>query len=494
MNEVLVTLAIVLIASLVVWALRGPWPGAQELLMLRGQIDGSAGMIIESTRSEANRARELMQIHAETIRAEIGQGLQVSADAGANAVRSITDLQRQQQSDLAPYLAAISQKLEDSSRSLRSEVNNSLGIAADSLVRQIAESFVVQKTQLELVAGNLASLTSANSTELARVRDIIHQQLAELQADNAKQLDRMRQTVEEKLQGALDSRLAASFASVNERLESVYRGLGEMQTLAASVGDLKKVLTNVSSRGVWSEVQLGFLLEQILAPEQFERNVKVKAGSDERVEFALCLPGSSDDLPQIWLPIDAKFPQSDYLRLMDAISSGDREEIERTGRELEQAVRLAAKSIRDKYIAPPSTTDFAILFLPTEGLFAEVLRRPGLAEELQRDCRVIVTGPTTLAALLNSLQIGFRTLAVQKRSSEVWELLGAVRTEFGNYSTLLLKIQRKLREASNTVDTAASRTRVIESRLRQVEEVAPVEETRPLASLIETTSGAEVTE
>jgi DNA recombination protein RmuC len=268
----------------------------------------------------------------------------------------------------------------------------------------------------------------------------------------------------------LEKRLGESFRQVSERLEQVHKGLGEMQNLAIGVGDLKKVLTNVKTRGTWGEMQLGNLLEQILTPEQYAQNVATKQGSAERVEFAIKLPGrDTHDGKTVWLPIDAKFPKEDYERLVEASERADADAVEQAAKQLELRIKAEAGDIRDKYIDPPNTTDFGILFLPTESLYAEVLRRNGLMETLQREFRVVVTGPTTLAALLNSLQMGFRTLAIEKRSSEVWAVLGAIKTEFGKFGGIIEKVQKKLQEASNVIDTAATRTRTIERKLRTVE-------------------------
>lgn len=285
------------------------------------------------------------------------------------------------------------------------------------------------------------------------------------------QLAAVRATVDEQLHGTLERRLGESFSLVSERLEQVHKGLGEMQTLAAGVGDLKKVLTNVKVRGTWGEVQLGNLLEQILTPAQYAQNVCTKGEGAERVEFAIKLPGRDrSGAEHVWLPIDAKFPQEDYARLVDAADAGDLAGVEAASKALEVRVRGCAKDIAEKYVAPPATTDFALMFLPTEGLYAEVIRRPGLGDSLQREYRVIVAGPTTLAALLNSLQMGFRTLAIEKRSSEVWTVLGQAKTEFRRYGDVLDRIKNKLQEATSAVDKAAVRTRAIERKLRGVEE------------------------
>jgi DNA recombination protein RmuC len=280
----------------------------------------------------------------------------------------------------------------------------------------------------------------------------------------------MRQTVDEKLQSTLEKRLSESFKQVSERLEAVHKGLGEMRSLANGVGDLKKVLTNVKTRGTWGEIQLGELLEQVMTPDQIARNVAVKRGSAERVDFAIVLPGRGAEDEDVLLPIDAKFPMEDYQRLVDAQETGDPLAAAEAGKQLDARIKSEARSIRDKYLNPPRTTDFAILFLPTEGLYAEVLRRAGLAD-LQRDHRIVLAGPTTLAALLNSLQMGFRTLAIQKRSSEVWTLLGAVKTNFGQFTGLLDKVNTKLQQASNTIEDATKKSRTIEKKLNRVEEL-----------------------
>ncbi len=334
----------------------------------------------------------------------------------------------------------------------------------DSIVRNIAESSGSQNTRLE-------KLTSSNEERMERLESKVEQKLLRLQEDNAKRLEEMRKTVDEQLQGTLDKRLGESFKMVGERLEQVHKGLGEMQSLANGVGDLKKVLANVKTRGTWGEIQLANLLDQILTPEQYARNVQTKDGSDQRVEFAIRLPGKDEmEDENVWLPIDAKYPREDYERLIDASDRGDAAAVEKASRNIEQRIKAEARQIRDKYLNPPQTTDFAIMFLPVEGLYGEALRRPGLVEYLQREYKVNIAGPTTLAALLNSLQMGFRTLAIQKRSSEVWSLLGAVKTQFGKFEEVINKVQKKLNEASNAIESdVARRTRAIERRLRSVD-------------------------
>ncbi len=312
--------------------------------------------------------------------------------------------------------------------------------------------------------------------------------LLALQEGNERKLEQMRATVDEKLQATLEQRLGQSFKQVAERLEQVHQGLGEMRSLARDVGSLSRVLGNVKTRGLFGEVQLAALLEQVFAAEQYAANVATVPGSAERVEFALRLPGQRADGAPLWLPIDAKFPREDYERLLDAQERADAPAAEAAARALEQRLRLEARSIRDKYLAPPHTTDFALLFLPVEGLYAEALRRPGLSDALQRECKVVLAGPTTLLALLNSLQMGFRTLALERRSAEVWEVLGAVKTEFAKFGEVLDKTRRKLEEATNTLDAAQTRTRVMNRTLKSVEALP---EARSLALLPATAAGDE---
>jgi DNA recombination protein RmuC len=356
-------------------------------------------------------------------------------------------------------------------RQARDELRSGLAQLTDSLLNRMAEIARLQRDQLDSFSKQLADLTALNESKLEALRQTMEVRLQSMQADNTAKLEQMRVVVDEKLQSTLEKRLGDSFKQVSERLEQVYAGLGEMRTLAAGVGDLKKVLTNVKTRGTWGEIRLSQILDQILTPEQYAANVATKQGGSERVEFAIRLPGPDADREEVvWLPIDAKFPQEDYQRLLDAQEAADKDQADRSLRSLEIRVKSEAKAIRDKYIDPPHTTDFAILFLPVEGLYAEVLRVPGLCDHLQREHRVVVAGPTTLAALLNSLQMGFRTLAIERRSSQVWELLGVVKTEFGKFGDTLSKTKKKLQEAANTIDQAEVRTRAIERKLRRVED------------------------
>ena len=357
-------------------------------------------------------------------------------------------------------------ELNDSARGTRQEVGAALAHLQRLLLAQGGEA---ARTQ----ADRLHQLAQALEQRLEAVQAGVEQRLAALQADNARQLDQMRATVDEKLQTTLETRLGESFRHVAERLELVHRGLGEMQTLAQGVGDLKRVLGNVKTRGVFGEVQLAALLEQVFTPGQYATNVATVPGSAERVEFAIRLPGRGTDArqdgPPVWLPIDAKFPREDYERLLDAQDRADRDAAEAAARALEQRLRDEARRIATKYVAAPHTTDFAVLFLPTEGLYAEALRRPGLCERLQREHHVMLAGPTTLLPLLNSLQTGFRTLALERRSAEVWQVLGAVKTEFARFGEVLEKTRRKLHEASQSIESAEVRTRAMARQLRGVE-------------------------
>jgi DNA recombination protein RmuC len=338
------------------------------------------------------------------------------------------------------------------SKDAREELSRYLKDSSDSLLKRMTENAGMQKDQLDFFSKLLGDMTKLHEEKFNAMRRTLENQLRSLQEDNSRKLDQMRVIVDEKLQSTLEARLGESFKQVSERLEQVYKGLGEMRSLATGVGDLKKVLTNVKTRGTWGEIQLGNILEQILTPDQYGINVATKKNSNDRVEFAIKLPGQSADKEQIvWMPIDSKFPQEDYQRLIDAQEAADKELAGRSMKNLEIRIKAEARNIKEKYLDPPNTTDFGIMFLPVEGLYAEVLRMPGLCDFLQREYRINVTGPTTLAALLNSLHMGFRTLAIEKRSSEVWELLGAVKTEFGRFGEVLAKTKKKLKEATSTI-------------------------------------------
>jgi DNA recombination protein RmuC len=404
--------------------------------------------------------------------------------------RALRDEQREGRSELRDQLEGLSRaqeaRIDGFGRSLAdlsTRTDQRLDVLRDTLTEDARkgrlESAESQQRFADTLGQRLNELTQRNEQRIGEMRQTLEGRLKELQADNAQKLEQMRATVDEKLQTTLEARLGASFKLVSERLEQVQRGLGEMQQLATGVGDLKRVLTNVKDRGGWGEVQLENLLEQVLTAEQFARGVKVRPDGNEAVDFAIRLPGRQDGDVPVWLPIDAKFPREDYERLLDAQERGDTEGMRTAATQLERAIKVQAKSINEKYVVPPHTTDFAVLFLATEGLYAEAIRRPGLVDALQRDHRIVVAGPTTLAALLNSLQMGFRTLAIEKRSSEVRLLLGAVKTEFGKFATVLEKAHTQLDTVQNSIKQAGVRTRAIERQLRGVEAL-PGEDTQRL--------------
>ena len=408
-----------------------------------------------------------------------------SLEPGFSALQS--GLERVER-ELRQEMARARQESATAARGDREEQAQSLDRLTKALSAQVGQLGTLQGQQLEAFAAQLARLTQSNEQRFEQLRLSIEARLGAMQADNASKLEEMRKTVDEKLHATLEQRLGDSFKLVSERLELVHKGLGEMQTLAAGVGDLKKVLTNVKTRGTWGEVQLEALLDQVLTAEQYEKNVITRPNSNERVEFAIRLPGremGGSDKQPVWLPIDAKFPMEDYQRLIEAQERADPVAVELAAKALELRLRLEAKTIRDKYVEPPFTTDFAILYLPTEGLYAEALRRSGLAYGLQRDFRISIAGPTTLAALLNSLQMGFRTLAIEKRSSEVWGVLGAIKTEFGKFGEALDATRKKLEQATKSIESAGVRTRQIERKLKGVEALPTAEAQARLGALEE---------
>lgn len=382
---------------------------------------------------------------------------------------ALGELQQAQRAESERIERALRADVQGSAQGTRQELAQTLGLFQQSLLQMAEAQANGLKRASDSLNDQLRTVAEANERRLGEVRAAVELKLAALQAGNEQKLEQMRATVDEKLHATLEQRLGESFKQVAERLELVHRGLGEMQTLARDVGSLSRVLNNVKTRGTLGEVQLAGLLEQVLTPEQYERNVETIPGSNLRVDFAIRLPGRRDDGLPVWLPIDCKFPREDYERLLQAQDEADREGVEAAAKAIELRLRQEAKSIREKYIATPHTTDFAILFVPTEGLYAEALRRPGLVEALQRDHRITLAGPTTLLATLTSLQMGFRTLALEKRSAEVWEVLGAVKTEFAKFGDVLAKTKKKLDEASKTIDAAEVRTRAMARSLRGVE-------------------------
>jgi DNA recombination protein RmuC len=492
MSEILLIVLLVLVAGILVleFALwRRPSPIPVDLSDIHSGIDRlhqSLRQTEQGTRDEFSRLRQELAGQNQAFKLEVAGSLKLLNDLlfqQLSTSRSATGAQLDQfrigtEQRLDNFSVETNQKIDllrkgvaDSGSQLQNQVGqelerlrSGLGQAAQQSREEIAAGL---KAVSESLASSASQLISAQKIQMDEIRMTVEGRLNALNADNEKRLEQMRQTVDEKLQGTLEARLGESFKQVSERLEQVHKGLGEMQTLASGVGDLKRVLTNVKTRGTWGEVQLGSLLEQILAPEQFDKNVNT-TGTQERVEFAIKLPGHEKG-ETCWLPVDAKFPVEDYHRVVEASESGDPEAVEAACRALESTIRLCAKTISEKYLSPPRTTDFGILFLATEGLYAEALRRVGLAETLQREYKVIITGPNTFAAILNSLQMGFKTLVIQQRSSEVWETLGSVKTQFAKYAGVLAKVKKKLQEATNTVDVAERRTRVLQGELRHVE-------------------------
>jgi DNA recombination protein RmuC len=441
-----------------------------------------------AVREEVAQSRDELGKAAREQRQELTEAFKIFGESVVQRMMDVAGMQKGQldafSSQLASFAMASGERLDGvraesatGAKQLREEVIATLKGITEATTKTMGELANVQKAQLETMSSAIGKLSDSNEKKLEAVRLTVESKLQSMQIDNAKQLDQMRQTVDEKLQGTLEKRLGESFKQVSERLEQVHKGLGEMQTLATGVGDLKKVLTNVKTRGTWGEVQLGALLEQVLNPDQFATNVATKDGG-ERVEFAIKLPGQGANKDEtVWLPIDAKFPVEDYQRLVEAQERADVEGAEAAGKQLENRVKNCAGDICQKYLNPPRTTDFGILFLPIEGLFAEVIRRTGLTEAIQRECRVVIAGPTTLWSILSSLQMGFRTLAIQKRSSEVWNLLAAVKTEWTKYGDILDAVQKKLHQASETIEKAKARSRAVGRKLKDVQELPAGEAT-----------------
>jgi DNA recombination protein RmuC len=508
MNTDLVLLAALLVVALVCL-------GLLLVLVFRGKADNGSAARLDALRDDTRRLDAALREEQRAARAELGDSFGQFRSHVQEQLHAASLHQRERLDGFAQRLDQLTERtnaglgslrdgMADDARKAREESALALkrfGELVDQLTtrteagllslrhglsddarKQREESAAALKRFSEQLEQRFAALTADNEKRLADMRTTLENRLAAIQQDNAAKLEQMRATVDEKLQSTLETRLGQSFQIVSERLEAVQRGLGEMQALAAGVGDLKRVLTNVKTRGTFGEVQLGALLEQILIAEQYAANVATVPGSAERVEYAIRLPGADDGTP-VWLPIDAKYPVEDYQRLLDAQDAADGDGVLAAGKALELRVREEAKRIRSKYVAPPHTTDFAILFLPTEGLYAEVIRRPGLSDQLQRECRVTVAGPTTLTALLNSLQMGFRTLAIEKRSSEVWQVLGAVKNEFGKFATVLEKTRKQLDTVRNSIDNAGVRTRAIERKLRGVETLG-TDESQQLLELV----------
>ena len=447
---------------------------ASVAIVVVRRAGGATANRLDSVTGGLDRLERLLQEGLRDVRVEASESVQRLGQSVVQMQTTAADAQRQQLEAFGHRLTSLTQSSSDG----LSQFTQSMQASAEANRHSIAE---LSRLSLDRVD----ALSAALSQRVAALDERVERRLREMQQDNAGKLDQMRQMVDQKLQSTLEARLGDSFRQVSERLEQVYKGLGEMQVLASGVGDLKRVLSNVKVRGTWGEVQLAALLEQVLAPDQYAANVPTSVTGTERVEFAVRLParaGGGDDV--MWLPIDAKFPLEDYHALVEATDRGDTAAIDEAGRRLGARIRACAKDISTKYLNPPHTTDFAIMFLPNEGLYAEVLRRPGFSDLLQREHRIVIAGPTTLWAILNSLQMGFRTLAIERRSSEVWALLGAVKTEFGKFGSVLDQIQKNLQSAATKIDTARKGTRAIERKLVEVQELPVAEAAALLESVV----------
>jgi DNA recombination protein RmuC len=490
LTDILLIVTIVLLVAIVVLLLMLKRKASQtDFSVIASRLDAfekAQERTERIVREDVAQSREELGKAAREQRQELTGAFKLFGDSVVQRMMDVAVMQKGQldafSEQLGSFAKASGERLDSvraesasGAKLLREEVVTTLKSISETMAKTIkdlmGELSNIQKTQLETMSSAIGKLSDSNEKKLEAVRVTVESKLQSIQVDNAKQLEQMRQTVDEKLQGTLEKRLGESFKQVSERLEQVHKGLGEMQSLAAGVGDLKKVLTNVKTRGTWGEIQLGALLEQVLNHDQFATNVATKGGG-ERVEFAIKLPGQGSDIDEtVLLPIDAKFPVEDYQRLIEAQERADVEGADAAGRQLENRVKVCAADICEKYLNPPKTTDFGILFLPIEGLFAEVIRRTGLTESIQRECRVIIAGPTTLWSILNSLQMGFRTLAIQKRSSEVWNLLAAVKTEWTKYGDVLDSVQKKLNQASDTLEKAKVRSRAVGRKLKDVQEL-----------------------
>lgn len=483
MNLWIVLLLIMQLVSLVAVL----WVGLRRRAPDAAQMAAQQRLLDEVERKASETGRQIAQVESE-LRRELTESARASRQELQQSLMGFQDQVSKQGAESTrtqnAQLDAFSQQLMQLRGTLGDTLTAQLQAISQNMLQQGAETTRTQNAQIDAFAQQLVQLrgtlgdtltrqlqdlSESNARRLGELRQTLETQLGQIQQSNAAKLEEMRVTVDEKLQTTLHARLGESFKQVADRLEQVHKGLGEMQTLAQGVGDLKHLLTNVKTRGMFGEAQLASLLEQVLAPDQYASQVPTRPGSRTMVDFAIRLPGRGDDGSPCWLPIDAKFPNEDYERLLEAQQRADAEAAELAARALEQRIRLEAKSMAEKYLEPPHTTDFAILFLPTEGLYAEVLRRPGLMESLQRDHRITLAGPTTLMAMLNSLQMGFRTLALERRSSEVWQVLGAVKTEFGKFGDVLAKVKSQTQTVLNTLESAEVRNRAMGRALKNVE-------------------------
>ena len=478
----------------------------EDLAVKLIKIDTDISRIDPLIRDEFSRSRDESQKAFKENREELNNSFKL---LGESLTKTVTDLSNAQKNQFEIFsrqlgdliksfddkMKNLQEQLEKSAKENRIEQTNSLKSFEEKFTQNVKDFNDLQKQKFDDLVIRQENIKKEIENKLKEIRDTVEGKLKSIQEDNNKKLEEMRKTVDEKLQESVEKRFNESFKLISERLEQVHKGLGEMQTLASGVGDLKKVLTNVKTRGNLGEIQLGAILEQILSPEQYQQNATVKDGSQERVEYVIKLPGKNNDDRALLLPIDSKFPNEDYQRLIEAydnIANLNPKDVEAITKQFENSVKKNAKDIRDKYINPPVTTDFAIMFVPTEGLYAEILRRTGLFETLQRDLKITIVGPTNLVAFLSSLQMGFKTLAIEKRSSEVWEILGAVKTEFGNFGIVLDKTKKKLQEATNVIDKAGVRSRAIERKLRTVQELPQEKSVALLGEAIEIEQDSEL--
>lgn len=457
---VLLALVLVMLTVLMVLILR-IGNGKDNNQLQFDQLNNQLNRLDGSIRDEFARNRDENLRHAKDTREETISALKTFSEIISKTITDIGKLQKDQLEAFAIQLKNFQEQQATSDRANRDEQKNSLKSFEDKFTLNVRDFNELQRQKLDQMM-----------LQLDKIRETVELRLKTLQDENIKKLDEMRATVDEKLQTTLEKRLSESFNQVSERLEQVHKGLGEMQNLATGVGDLKKVLSNVKTRGIMGEIQLGNILEQILSPEQYARDIATRRDTRENVEYAIKLPGKDDSGQVVYLPIDSKFPLEDYHALLDAYEKGDNDLVNNVAKSLETSIKKFAKDIRDKYIETPYTTDFGIMFLPVEGLYAEVVRRTSLIETLQREYKIVITGPTTLAAILNSLQMGFRTLAIEKRSGEVWKILGAVKTEFTRFGDVLKKAQEKITKAGEDIDElVGTRTRKIQSKLKEVQEL-----------------------
>ena len=458
--------------------------GRAELLAAFGAFEAKLEQRLAQGQAEAALARKELSEALAAFRADLTQTAQSLASDSQRSREALAESTQLFEQRIQERFEALSAATRGTLDSLKGDIQAQLGTMSTALKDQLEANGYQIRNQFSVlqdaVSQQLAGLVQGSQHNAEQLRTALNERLGAIQADNATKLEEMRRTVDEKLHATLEQRLGESFKLVSDRLEQVHKGLGEMQTLAGSVGDLKRVMTNVKSRGTWGEMQLGAIIDNVLTPDQFARNVKTVPGSDELVEFAVRLPGKSGEHP-VWLPIDSKYPVEQYQRLLDAQDAADKLLIASAGNAFEASIKLEARKIFAKYVSPPHTTDFAVLYLPTEGLFAEVMRRPGLVEAVQNECRVMITGPANLAAMLNSLQMGFKTLAIEKRSSEVWSLLGMVKTEFAKFGDVVEATKKSIDAAAKKFDEVGVRTRAIQRKLRDVQELpAPAATTVPL--------------